>query len=78
MYDALIRLFKSTLDRMSSDEYKIVITAEKKDTLELMNFNAPTIDEVTIVIVCENMETRFYCTRRNTGQFNIRFVLHSS
>lgn len=51
-YNNLIRLFKVALDRMPSDEYQIVIRADKTPTGEHKGrFNAPTIDEVAIVMV---------------------------
>ena len=69
-HHALINLFKTALDRMPSDDYKIVIKADKRPTrTHERQFNAPTIDEVAITIVGENFESRdIILTRRDTGQ----------
>ncbi|GBP92459.1 hypothetical protein EVAR_99635_1 [Eumeta japonica] len=51
-YNQLIYIFKTTLDRMISDDYKIVIRADKRPRGEHeRRFNAPQIDEVAVVIV---------------------------
>lgn len=51
-HNALVRLFKTAFQLMSSDEYKILIRADRRpaETHE-RQFNAPTIDEVAVVIV---------------------------
>ena len=47
------------LDRMPSDNHKIVIKADKTTSGQhARRFNAPTIDEVAIVIPGENLENR--------------------
>ena len=47
-----IQTFKTALEKMVSDELKVVIRADKKPTGEHpRRFNEPTINEVTIVIV---------------------------
>ena len=44
---------------MLSDNHKIVIKADKTPAGQhVRRFNAPTIDEVAIVIVGENLENR--------------------
>ncbi|KAG8182241.1 hypothetical protein JTE90_024174 [Oedothorax gibbosus] len=49
----------SALDRMPNDDYKVVIRADKRPSgRHERTFNAPTIDEVAILIVGENLETR--------------------
>lgn len=69
-HHALVRLFKSALKRMPNDDYKVVIRADKRPSgAHERTFNAPTIDEVAILIVGENLETRdIVLTRRDTGQ----------
>ncbi|KAL4144002.1 hypothetical protein QTP88_006247 [Uroleucon formosanum] len=55
----LIILFKTALDLMPSDNYKIVIRADKTPAGQhARHFNTPTIDEVAIVVVGENLESR--------------------
>ena len=58
-YNELVALFKTALDRMPSDNHKIVIGAVKTPAGEhAKRFNAPTIDEVAIVVVGENVKSR--------------------
>lgn len=69
-HHALVRLFKSALERMPIDDYKVVIRADKRPSgTQERTFNAPTIDEVAILIVGENLESRdIVLKRRDTGQ----------
>ncbi|XP_050057702.1 uncharacterized protein LOC126550363 [Aphis gossypii] len=58
-HNQLIILFKTALDLMPSDNHKIVIRADKTPAGQhTRRFNAPTIDEVAIVVVGENLESR--------------------
>lgn len=50
-YNALVRSFKT--EDMHSDDHKIIIIADKRPT----QFIAPTIDEIAVVIVGENVES---------------------
>ncbi|XP_046660821.1 uncharacterized protein LOC124354421 [Homalodisca vitripennis] len=55
----LVRMFKNALQRMPSDEYKIVIRADKTPTGEHeRRFNAPTSDEVAVIIVGNEFDKR--------------------
>lgn len=65
----LVRLFQMALDRMPSDSYSIVIHADKTPPGQhIRRFNAPTIDEVAIVIVGDEFNSRdIVLHRRNTG-----------
>lgn len=55
----LVNMFKIALDRMSSDSHNIIIRADKTPTGEhTRRFNSPTIDEVAVVIVGENLQSR--------------------
>jgi hypothetical protein len=54
-----VPLFKTALERMPTDYYKVVIRAHKTSTREhLPRFNAPTLDEFAIVMVGNNFGTR--------------------
>lgn len=66
-HNELIRLFTTALDRMPSDDFKIVIRADKRPTGEHeRRYNAPQIEEVAIVIVGEEFESRdIILQRRN-------------
>ncbi|CAH0397640.1 unnamed protein product [Chilo suppressalis] len=68
-HHALVKLFKSALDRMPNDDYKVVIKADKRPSgTHERTFNAPT-DEVAILIVGEQLDKRdIMLTRRDTGQ----------
>lgn len=55
----LVRLFKTAEDMMPADDYAIVIKADKTPAGQHQRrYNAPTIDEVAIVIVGEQFEAR--------------------
>ena len=48
----LIKLFKTPLDRMPSDDYQVVIKPDRVPSGEHeRRFNSPTINEVAIVMV---------------------------
>ncbi|XP_046869079.1 uncharacterized protein LOC124461606 [Drosophila willistoni] len=72
-HHALVRLFKSALERMPNDDYKVVIKADKRPSgTHERTFNAPTVDEVAILIVGEQLEKRdIVLTRRDTGPIQI-------
>lgn len=75
----LIRLFKTALDRMPSDDHKIVIRADKTPYGEhARRFNAPTIDEVAIVIVGEQFQSRDIVIHRRNEQLLRVSELHRS
>ncbi|CAH2103518.1 unnamed protein product [Euphydryas editha] len=64
------RLFKTALERMLNDDYKVVTRVDKRPAgTHECTFNSPTIDEVAILIVFENLETcDIVLIRRDTGQ----------
>ncbi|XP_067635181.1 uncharacterized protein [Eurosta solidaginis] len=66
----MIRLFKTALDMMPSDDHKINFRADKRPAGgHARQFNAPTINEVAVVIVGENKESRdIVLYRRDGGQ----------
>lgn len=67
-HNQLVKLFKTALEMMPSDDYKIVIRADKRQPGEHeRRFNAPTLNEVAIVVVGENLETRDIVVRRRDG-----------
>lgn len=55
---------------MPSDDFKVVIKADKQPSgTHERTFNAPTVDEVAILIVDEQLEKHdIVLTRRDTGQ----------
>lgn len=66
----MVRLFKSALERIPNDNYKVLIRADKRPSgTHHRTFKAPIIDEVTILIDGENLEKRdIVLTRCDTGQ----------
>lgn len=78
-YNELIALFKTALDRMPSDNHKIVIRADKTPAGEhARRFNAPTIDEVAIVVVGENLKSRDIVLHRRNDQLQRVYETHRS
>ncbi|CAF4946666.1 unnamed protein product [Pieris macdunnoughi] len=71
-HNQLIILFKTALDLIPSDNHKIVIRADKTpagvDLQHTRRFNAPNIDEVAIVVVGENLESRDIVLHRRNDQ----------
>nr|XP_041631043.1 uncharacterized protein LOC121502160 [Drosophila kikkawai] len=65
----LVNMFKIALDRMPSDSHNIIIRADKTPAGEhTRRFNSPTIDEVAVVIVGENLQSRdIVLHRRNSA-----------
>jgi len=54
-----VPLFKTALERMPTDNYKVAITADKTPTGEhWRRFNAATLEEVAIVMVSNDFGTR--------------------
>jgi len=69
--NAYVPFFKTALEGMPTGDYKVVIRADKTPTGEhLHRFNAPTLDEVAIVMVGNNFGTRDIVLqkRKNTLQ----------
>lgn len=65
----LVRLFQTALDRMPSDNHAIVISADKKPPgLHAGRFNAPTIDDVAIVIIGDEFNSRDIVLHRRNNQ----------
>lgn len=64
----LVKLFKTALEMMPSDDHKIVIRADKRPAGEHeRRFNAPMLNEVAIVVVGENLESRDIVIKRRDG-----------
>lgn len=66
-HNGLLGLFKNVLDRMLTDYHQIVIKADKRPNgAHDRQYNAPTIDEVAIFVVGDQMESQdIALTRRN-------------
>jgi len=58
--NAYVPLFKTALERMPTDDYKVVVRADKTTTREHMRrFNTPTLGEVALVMVSNESGTRY-------------------
>ncbi|XP_062714405.1 uncharacterized protein LOC115261339 [Aedes albopictus] len=58
-HNDLIRTFKSALDRMPTDEYRVIIRADRTPPGEHeRRYNAPQVDEVAVVMSSDNCERR--------------------
>lgn len=78
-HNGLVQLFKTALDLMPSDNHRIVIRADKTPFGEhARRFNAPTIDEVAIVIVGEQFLSRDIVLHRRNEQLQCVSELHRS
>ncbi|XP_054727316.1 uncharacterized protein LOC129236994 [Anastrepha obliqua] len=56
-HNELVHFFRTSLERMMSDSHKIVIRPNKTPVLmHARRYNAPSVDEVAIVIVGDNFE----------------------
>ncbi|XP_052740613.1 uncharacterized protein LOC128198563 [Bicyclus anynana] len=78
-HNALVQLFKIALDRMPTDNHKIVIRADRTPFGEhARRFNAPTIDEVAIVILGDQFQSRDIVLHRRNEQLQRVSELHRS
>ncbi|XP_041448583.1 uncharacterized protein LOC111068967 isoform X2 [Drosophila obscura] len=68
-HNELVQVFKTSLDRMPSDDHKIVIRADKTPVGEhARRLNAQTVDEVAIFIVGEQFNNRDIVLHRRNEQ----------
>lgn len=69
-HNGLVRLFRTALERMPNDDYKVVIRADKRPAgIHERQINALIKDEVAILIVGENVEKcDIVVTPLDTGQ----------
>ena len=66
--NAYVNLFKTALERMPTDEYKVVIRADKTPHGEHQRrFNAPTFNEVAIVMSGNKFGKRDIVLQKRTG-----------
>lgn len=58
-HTSLVKMFKTALDRMPTNEYKVVSLADKTTAGEREQlFNAPTVDELAIVMMGNEFDRR--------------------
>lgn len=76
-HNQLVKLFKIALDLMTTDHHKIVIRADKTLVGEHARcFNAPTIDEVAIVMFGEHLEARDIVLHRRNDRLQRVYETH--
>ena len=67
-HNLLVRCFKTALDRMPSDEYVVVIRPDRAPAGQHAGrYNAPTSDEVAVVMVGEQFNSRDIVIQRREG-----------
>lgn len=68
-YNSYVQMFKTALDKMPSDEYKVIIRADQRPTGEHpRRFNAPVTNEVAIVIVGNEFDRRDIILEKRNSQ----------
>jgi hypothetical protein len=78
-HNIYVHIFKSTLQRMSSDEYRVVISADKKPVWEhARRFNEPLTNEVAIVIVGNEFDKRDIVLEKKNNQLQRVAETHRS
>ncbi|GFS97549.1 helitron_like_N domain-containing protein [Nephila pilipes] len=72
-----VRLLKTAIDMMPSDTHKIVIQADRMPAGEhVRRFNAPTVDQVAIIIVGAQFQSRDIVLHRRNEQLTKIAVTH--
>ncbi|GFY52606.1 helitron_like_N domain-containing protein [Trichonephila inaurata madagascariensis] len=78
-HNELIKLFKTAIGQMPSDDYQVIIKADKTSIGQPQRqFNAPTIDEVPVVIVGEEFNSRDIILHRRNGDVQNVLETHRS
>ena len=68
-HNPYVRIFKSALEKMLSDDYRVVINADKKPVWgHARQFNKPVTDEVAVVIVGNEYERRDIVLEKRNNQ----------
>ena len=78
-HNTYVHIFKTALQRMPSDAYKVVIRADKRPVGEhARRFNAPTTDEVAIVIAGNEFDRRDIVLEKKDNQLRRVAETHRS
>ena len=78
-HNSYVQVFKSSLERMPSDAYKVVIRADKKPTEEhARRFNEPLTHEMAIVIASNELERRDMVLQKTNNQLQRVAETHRS
>jgi hypothetical protein len=77
--NCLVRFFKTAMDMMPTDTHKLVIHADKTPAGQhVRRLNAPTIDEVAIVIVGDQFQPRDIVLHRRNDRLTTVAETHRS
>ncbi|XP_049317012.1 uncharacterized protein LOC125779785 [Bactrocera dorsalis] len=64
-HNGLIKLFTISLERMPTDDHSIITQADKRPTgTHERQYNAPTVSEISVVVVGENLQSRDIVIKR--------------
>jgi hypothetical protein len=78
-HNSYVHIFKSTLQKMLSDEYKVVISADKKPVWgHARQFNEPLANEVAVVIVGNEFDRRNIVLQKKNNQLQRVAETHRS
>ncbi|EYC32590.1 hypothetical protein Y032_0003g1676 [Ancylostoma ceylanicum] len=78
-HNILVNVFKTALHKMPTDEYKVVIRADKRPRGEHeRRFNAPTVNEVAVVMVGEECERRDIVIQKRSEVLQRKSETHRS
>ncbi|KIH68604.1 hypothetical protein ANCDUO_01054 [Ancylostoma duodenale] len=65
-HNKFVEVFKRALERMPTDEYRVVIRADRRPAGEHeCRFNKPTVDEVPVIMVGDEFDRRDIIQKRN-------------
>ncbi|GIY62261.1 helitron_like_N domain-containing protein [Caerostris darwini] len=79
MITVFIQVWLTALQQMPADNYKVVIRADKTPVRQHeRQYNTPTIDEVAIVIVSEEFNSRDKILYRRNGDVQLASETHFS
>ncbi|CAF3254328.1 unnamed protein product [Rotaria sp. Silwood2] len=78
-YNSYVHIFKSTLEKMLSDEYRVVISADKKPAREhARRFNEPSTNEVAVIIAGNEFERQDIILEKKNNQLQRVAETHRS
>ena len=78
-YNSYVPIFKSTLQKMLSDEYRVVISADKKPAWgHARRFNEPSTNEVAVVIFGNEFDRRDIILEKTNNQLQRVAETHRS
>jgi len=78
-HNSYVHIFKSTLQRMPSDEYRVVMSADKKPVWgPAKQFNGPLTNEVAVVIVGNEFDRRDIVLEKKNNQLQRVVETHRS